>query len=330
MLALPAIIMARSRNRKSKIQKHENKVALFWDGAAGTSGTFSDSVYIDTAQCASIINRKLVRQGQMFRIKNLRAYTQDSDPSQVDLRISVIPRVWPFFNGYKKARGMWHKMNSDLASGASSSVYPKYHDFKVLMNTGHYDNEIGSGDRNLLPVDGDNVAVPAGEWAYSQYSDSGSTSDNYYVHVLGDHTGTSTNRTSVGLIEAYAQSRAYPQVDATVTDGLVPADIIESPWVRLFGDDDQTNDVITRLVADNDTPPYDRASYAGGNGSFEGGLNVFKSRLQNNGGYIGTGTSSVPAFDAPLGLIRIELDAEQSMTISDLHISFEYEILGEL
>ena len=86
----------------------------------------------------------------MFRIKNLRAYTQDNAPSQVDLRVSVIPRVWPFFNGYKKARGMWHKMNADLTSGASPSVYPKYHDYKVLMNTGHYDNEIGSGDGNLL------------------------------------------------------------------------------------------------------------------------------------------------------------------------------------
>lgn len=322
--------MARSRKTAKKIQKHENKVSLMWTGASSTSGTFSDSVYIDTAQCASIINRKLVRQGQMFRIRNLRAYTQDNAPAQVDLRVAVIPRVWPFFNGYRKARGMWHRMNKQLTDGLSPSVYPKYHDFKVLMNEGHYDNEVGSGDTNLLPVDGDNVAVPSGEWVYSTYADSGSTADNWNIHVLGDHTGTTSNYTSVGLIEAYSQSRSYPQFDATVADGLVPADIATSPWVQLFGDDDQTTDVIGLLQNSNDTPPYNRANYAGGAGSFEGGLNIFKSRLQNNGGYLGTGTHSVPTFDAPLGLIRIELDAEESMTISDLHISFEYEILGEL
>lgn len=327
---LSAIDMARKKGRKSKIQKHENKVALKATGLSGTSGTFSDSVFIDVGQCASIINRKLIRQGQMFRIKNMRAYTQDNAPANVDFRVSVIPRVWPFFNGYRKSRALFHKMNATLTDGLSPTVYPKYHDYKVLMNEAHYDNHIGGGDTNLLPVDGDGVAVPAGEWTYSQFSDSGSTADNYYVHVLGDHSGSSGSWTSVGLIEAYSQSRAYPQVDSTVTEGLVPADIATSPWARLFGDDDQTGDVIVRLVNDNDSPPYDRANYAGGAGSFEGGLNIFKSRLQNDGGYTGTGNMSVPVFDAPLGLIRIELDAESSMAISELHISFEWEILGEL
>ena len=322
--------MPRKKSRKSKIQKHENKVALMATTLSNTGGTFSDSVFIDVGQCASIVNRKLIRQGQMFRIKNMRAYTQDNSPANVGIRVSVIPRVWPFFNGYRKSRALFHKMNASLTDGLSPTVYPKYHDYKVLMNESHYDNHIGSGDTNLLPVDGDGVAVPAGEWAYSQFSDSGSTADNYYVHVLGDHSGSSGSWTSVGLIEAYSQSRAYPQVDSTVTEGLVPADIATSPWARLFGDDDQTGDVITRLLADNDTPPYDRANYAGGAGSFEGGLNVFKHRLQNDGGYTGSGTFSIPAFDAPLGLIRIELDAEASMTISDLHLSFEWEILGEL
>ena len=325
-----AIVMARKKTRK--MQKHENKVALFWTGASGTSGTFSDSVYIDTAQCASIINRKLYRQGNMFRIKNLRAYSQDNAPAEVDIRISVIPRVWPFFNGYRKARAMWHKMNASMTDGLSPSVYPKYHDFKVFMNEAHYTNHLGGGDTNLLPVDGDNVAVPAGEWVYSQFSDAGSTSDNYYGHVLGDHGGSSSNWTSVGLIEAYAQSRAKPKSDATATDGETPTNILTSPWSRLMDDSDQSADVVTNLLADNDNPPYDRSNYAGGAGSFEGGLNVLKTRLQHNaiGSATGTGLVSAPTFDAPLGLIRIELDAEQSMDISDLHISFEWEIIGEL
>lgn len=320
--------MAR-RKKASRIQKHESKIALKWTGASNSSGTFSDSVYIDVAQCASIMNRKLIRQGNMFRIKNMRFYTQDTTPN-VDVRVAVIPRVWPVFNGYRKARALWHKMNASLTDSMSPTIYPKYHDYKVFMNESHYDNHVGGGDTNLLPIDADGNAVPAGDWDYSRYADSGSTSDNYVCHVLGNHKGSTGSWTSVGIVEAYSQSRAYPQVDSTVTDDLVPADIATSPWAKLFGDDDQTQDVTGFLMADNDTPPYSRADYTGGAGSMEGGLAVHRTRLQSIGQTSGTATFSVPAFDAPLGLIRIELDATGSMSIDDLHITFEYEVLGEM
>jgi hypothetical protein len=40
---------------------------------------------------------------------------------------------------------------------------------------------------------------------------------------------------------------------------------------------------------------------------------------------------SVPAFDAPLGLIRIEIDGESSTAdMEAVHIQFDYEILGEM
>jgi hypothetical protein len=149
--------------------------------------------------------------------------------------------------------------------------------------------------------------------------------------MLGAHTGSTGAWTGVGLIEAYGESRALPQVDATVTDGLHPLDVEDSPWVRLFGDDDQTNEVINNLEGDNDSPPYSRAEYPGSAGCMANGKVVSFGRLQTLNQTSGTGTFSVPAFDAPLGLIRVEIDAESdSSDMQGVHISFDYEILGEM
>lgn len=323
--------MARRKTRKSKINKMEHHVKLKWTEAGSSNDPFLDSVFIDTAQCASILNRKLVRQGQMFRIKNMRIHTNDTSPN-VTVKVGVLPQSWPTFNAYRKARALWHKMNAMALENASEGLYPKYHDFKVYMNEVHYDNETTAGaDENLTPVDFGGVEAPTGEWIYSKYADSGSASDEYSAWMLGDHSGSSGAWAGVGLIQAYAESRALPQVDATVSDGLHPADVEKSPWVRLFGDDDQTLEVINNLEGDNDTPPYDRVSYPGGKDNMEGGKVVHFSRLQTINSTSGTATTSVPAFDAPLGLIRIEIDGESSTaSMQAVHIQFDYEILGEM
>ena len=323
--------MARRQTRKSKVKKMEHTIKLKWTEAGNGSSPYSDSVYIDTAQCASILNRRLVRQGQMFRIKGMKIYTNDTSPNAT-VKVGVIPQSWPTFNAYRKARALWHKMNAMALENASEGLYPKYHDFKVYMDANHYtEHESGSADENLTPVDFNDVACPTGEWVYSKYADSGSTSDNYVAWMLGDHSGTSGSWTGVGLIEAYSQARALPQVDATVTDGLSPADVENSPWVRLFGDDDQTRDVVNYLEGDNDAPPYSRADYPGAAGNMANGKVVAFTRLQTLNHSLGTSLLSLPSFDAPLGLIRIEIDAESSTaSMEGVHILFDYEILGEM
>lgn len=308
----------------------EHTIKLKWDEAGSSNTPYVDSVYIDVAQCASILNRKLIRQGQMFRIKNMRMYTNDTNPNAT-IKVGVLPQSWPTFNAYRKARALWHKMNATALENASEGLYPKYHDFKVLMNKVHYDNELGSGDHNLIPVDFDSNESPTGEWIYSKYSDSGSSSNEYYAWMLGDHSGSTGAWTGIGLIQAYAESRALPQVDATVSDGLHPAEVEKSPWLRLFGDDDQTFEVIENLEGDNDSPPYDRVKYPGGKDNMAEGKVVSFNRLQTLNHSLGTGVISIPAFDAPLGLIRVQIDAESSTAgMQGVHIQFDYEILGEM
>lgn len=323
--------MARRNTRKSKVRKMEHSVKLKWTEAGNNSEPYSDSVYIDVAQCASILNRKLIRQGQMFRIKNMRMYTNDTSPNAT-IKVGVISQAWPTFNAYRKARAMWHKMNAMALENASAGLYPKYHDFKVYMDANHYsESTTGGADENLIPRDFNDTEYATGEWAYSKFADSGSTSNEYHAWMLGGHSGNTGSWTGVGLIEAYGQSRALPQVDATVSDGLHPASVQDSPWVRLFGDDDQTNEIIDNLEGENDSPPYSRAEYPGADGNGAGGKVVSFNRLQTLNHSLGTGILSVPAFDAPLGLIRIEIDAESSTAdMQGVHITFDYEIVGEM
>ena len=101
-------------------------------------------------------------------------------------------------------------------------------------------------------------------------------------------------------------------------------------WARLFGDDDQTQDIIQDLQTSNDSPPYDIDDYVGGE-TFSAGSVVGFTRLQHLNATFGTGTSSLPSFVAPCGLIRIEIDAETSTAnMQPVHIQFDVDILGPM
>lgn len=328
--------MARVRKVKKgkKYDWMQTSVKLKWTEAGASDSPYSDSVYVDVAQCLSNLNRKLVRQGQLFRIRNLKAYTNDTSPS-VTLKVGSIPTTWVTRNAWVKAKALWDEMNAVASKDVSGmAIYPKYHDFKVYMDDNHRteDQDPSSKDENLIPVDFNDTEISVGDWDYSQFFDSGSTADAYYAHMLGDHTGSTGSWTSVGLIQAYAESRTRPKSDITMNDMEVDSNIENSPWARLFGDDDQTRQVIGALEAKNDNPPYDRDNYIGGDGNFEHGVVNGFAKIQNLNSVSGSGlTSLAPAFVAPCGLIRLEVDGESSTaSMQGLHISFDVEILGPM
>lgn len=286
-------------------------------------GTHADSMYIDIAQCLSLMNRKLVRQGQMFRVKGLRVWHDGTDTFRV--KAATIPTNWVARNAWVKGKALWDKMNAMALEEGDIGMLPKYHDYKVYMNANH------KADSNIIPCDADDqqVSTTDAEWVYSTYSDSGSTSDNYDVKMLGQHEGSTSDYTCVGLIEAYRQSRIRPSTD----EPLWPSDALDSPWFKLFGDDDQTGDVLTDLRDDNDAPPYPAAFYIGDGGGGTG--------FVDDGGF-GVGTVSAgkagaanniatfPSFDCPLGLLRIEIDDDANTAAVNFHISFDVDIIGPM
>lgn len=320
-------------SRGKKYDWMQTSVKLKWTTAASGASPFSDSVYVDVAQCLSNLNRKLVRQGQLFRIRNLKVYTNETSPSMT-LKVGAIPTTWVTRNAWVKSKALWDEMNAQASQDVSGmTIYPKYHDYKIYMDDNHRtENQNSGADPNLLPVDFEDNVMTGGDWDYSQFHDSGSVTDSYYVHMLGDHTGSTGQWTSVGLIEAYAESRTRPKADITMNDQEVDSAIEFSPWARLFGDDAQTQTVISGLENKNDDTPYDRVNYVGGANELAHGVVHGFAKIQNLNSVSGSGlTSLAPSFIAPCGLIRLELDAESSTNNTEaIHISFDVDILGPM
>ena len=150
------------KSRSGRYQKFETRFALKFTATADSQ----DSVYIDTAQCLSMVNRKLVRQGHVFKIKNMHAWCSEGGSESMDLRVSALPRTWMMFNAYKKARSLWNQMNLEAIDALGSGNLPKYYDFKVFYDMEHFDNHHNSDGgvltTNLLPVDQDGDAMAIG------------------------------------------------------------------------------------------------------------------------------------------------------------------------
>lgn len=203
---------------------------------------------------------------------------------------------------------------------------------------------VSGGDDNLVPVDFEDGALSMGEWNYSQFHDSGDESKMHYLHMLGlncQSDGTSITKAtldgsydngSVGAILAYELSRGIPSAnqDATDMDQQSAANLATGPWGVLFGNQDPALETITGLADnDNDDPPYDRDDMVGAD-NFGNPLTVFYGRLGQSS-VASSQHLTVPNFEAPLGLIRVQWGAiaNESEAFGGIHISMDVEIMGE-
>ena len=122
------------KTRSSKYQKLETRLNFRLDITA--SG--QDSVYIDVAQSLSLINRKLIRQGHVFQVTGLTAWSKDTDAEGMDFSVCSLPRTWMMFNSYKKARSLWNRHNLEAIDALGAGNLSKYYDFKVLFDREHF------------------------------------------------------------------------------------------------------------------------------------------------------------------------------------------------
>jgi hypothetical protein len=324
------------KSRDGRYQKFETRLAH----QIAHDADSKESIYIDVAQCLSLTNRKLVRQGHVFKVKGLKFYAMDSDADAVDFTVSALPRTWMMFNAYKKARSLWNQMNLEAIDALGSGNLPKYYDFKVFMDLEHFDNhhnsDGGTITTNLLPCDSGFDTISGGDWVYSKYETSASTPLEMNIHMLGTHgtnagvaTGSSgrdlpNDEGSIGAILAYQQSRGAAFTDQDLA-GLDQNVDLDSPWAQLFAGDVQNQQVLTDLDVDNDGPPYP-ADYAGGIEHPEPTLIASGSINQANL----RGSLSIPTFEAPLGLVKIDLNVTNTTDgdVSNFRIMYDTEIIG--
>lgn len=254
--------------------------------------------FIDIAKALSAINRKFYRQGVYYYVNSVEVYNNET--GVVDLH--VLPDTWVTKNAWNRGFQLFQKMNSMADAPISGVSRPKYHDFKVYMNSRHFNT--GTLEPSLHDINQGSLAVLSDEWAYSQFvsadddQDGSAQADNFYVHMQGGHIGTTDNWDSVSLIKSYAESRlTVPYSD--LTDNQVD---ITDPLLNIFdfSSEEQMNDIITNLKQDNDQAPYNQDSYIGE-------LSANMQQVARIGTEQGVGrVGRAQGFCAPFGLICVD------------------------
>lgn len=313
-------VMARA-NLPAKKYKKSNPTLLRLSFEGAGSGTR----YIDIARALSIMNRKFYRQGLYYYVNSVEVYNDE----KAVYDFMTAPDTWVTKNSWNRGFQLFQKMNSMVDPPITNMGRPKYHDFKVYLNQDHMNSDnIGnvsaSNMLNMLPYShfpGSSTADQHGasaEWNYSKFVSADSDgdvddqtlnqqADDFYVHLIGNHDGSSDNWDSVGLIKSYAESRVTV-TPASPNDQQID---VTDPLINIFdfSTEEQMNDIIANLKEDNDQPPYDLNEYLGEVTASGGG----HSHVARIGTEIGLGrVGHASGFCVPFGLLAVEIDDASS------------------
>jgi len=279
-----------------------------------TQGMGDDSHFIDLARDLSAVNRRAYRQGKIYHVAG--ATVHDSS-GLVWTRIGVAPDTWITRNAWYKAYRLWKAMNEQVTEEPTSSkILPKYHDFKVFLNTNHRTHHPSTDVSG--PVDLQGNEVGRGEWEYSKYflpAEGGSATpddhDETDIHLLGATDGSLGSFNSVGIIAGYEESRAKVQA----SEPSVPASVEHSWMTNLFDTGDTFDDIIEELEVANDAPPYVQNDYTGGGN--QNSTNPFIQPVQVGQTFTNSSINvgRIGPFSAICGLIEVITRSTNNNTI---------------
>jgi len=300
--------MAKKRIKRSmnKIQPAEQ--TFFFRIAVPGGGTTIN--YIDLSQCASLLNRRFYRQGLNWAVSGFKLLSDQGFSGRV--QIQKLPNTWTMSNAWEKSFRVWNKQQMDAIeeAGAQSAV-ARFRDFKIHMNVDHVTNTFAN---NLLPSDSFGTVAAPGEWDPSQIvipnqtlDASGSRVDpsEYLLHAVGVNDNAGVSR---GIIEGYADSRAYPQSPDPVAP---PIDSFNN-WMRDMFDVGNDNQEITENATErNNNLPYPQVDYPGGETQLPNLPTHDESKI--SGTTIG-GTTYLKGGNFPCGLIQLAVQNEQVET----------------
>mgnify|MGYP000499611228 CR=1 FL=1 len=276
----------------------------------GNSGETSH--YIDIAKELSKLNRRMYRQGKVYRVANISVTSRNTVDGLISF--STAPDTWVSRNSWIRGFELWNQMNKKVLDGQPARK-SQWHDFKVYLSDSH---RTAAAARKPGVLDNGNNSYGNGEWVYSEFiSPDGTTStDAFKAHLVGDHNGTPGAWTSVSLIRSYAEARASVQASVPLIDSGGDDD----PLLNLFDDGTQVDEIAQNLDSYGDVPPYAwDATDVGENypGSSLNGPKPIVRRLaaigtadtgtgplQNKG--VAAPTVMLPGFDALCGVIEIE------------------------
>ena len=269
--------------------------------------------FVDVGRSLSILNRKFFRAGLYYYINSVEIYNNES--GVIDLH--TLQDSWVTRNAHQRGEALFDKMNRLVGSPMSLVGTPKYHDFKVYMSDLHRTvgsvNPVAHGINATYSVGG----MTPNDWVYSKFVSADSDgdfnvagtaleqeADNFFVHMIGPHSGSSADWNSVGLIKSYGESRPLPHYTDPSLPQNAAGDTLAAvdPMMSIFdfSSEEQLNDIITNLDSDNDSPPYDLDYYIGE--SVNGMQQVARIGTEIGVGRVGRASG----FCAPFGLICID------------------------
>ena len=255
--------------------------------------------YVDLAQDLSMVNRRLYKQGKVYAVAGITfTFSPANNATQVGIVVSTAGDTWSVQNSHTKGKALWNQMNR-LVLKDNPSIKGTWADFKVRLDDHH--QTIG----NAVVVDGDGNAVQDGEWDYSTFvmpqhevdpvTGLPLAADEFTSHLVGGDTAT-----SMGLVKAYAESRATVQP----VDPAVPPSLSTS-FFNLLTDSGSQEPELADVIEDaNDQPPYHETNYPGG------GNNADAPWIQQAASCsVGSPIGRVPGFQAECGLIKFSIGA---------------------
>jgi hypothetical protein len=254
--------------------------------------------FVDIGLALSAINRKFARAGVYYYVNSVEIYNNET--GVVDLH--TLPDTWVTKNAWNRGFQIFQKMNAMTDAPLTSGLRPKYHDFKVYMSERH--KNAGSSLPSMHGINAASATITADEWVYSQFvsadddQDGIANADEFNVHMIGPHVGTSNNWESIGLIKSYAETRMIPPNTSPNADMVD----ITDPLMNLFdfSSEEQLNDIAENLLTDNDRTPYDINQYVGESGNH-------MQHVARIGTEVGVGrVGRASGFCAPFGLICVD------------------------
>jgi hypothetical protein len=230
-----------------------------WTPATSDQGAAnSEDQYIDIARDLSIVNRRGYDQNRMYAIQGVSfIFPPASAAANFTLKAYSAGNTWSVQNAHVKGEALWHQMN-DLVLEDNPSIQGTWAGFKVRLDDHHV------AGNTLNPEDGDEQDYLQGEWSYSTYVMPQHEVDpatgeplaalERTAHLVGNDFGT-----RIGLVQAYAQSRATVQP----LDPAVPAGISASFFNLLTDSGSQEPELADVIIDADDEPPYDQDEYPG-------------------------------------------------------------------
>ena len=210
-----------ARRMSNKIQPAVMTITL---PTPSVSGGSTGRSYVDLSQIASLVNRRFYRQGLNWAVAGFKV--SSLQPGSVSM--AKLPNTWVTSNAWEKAFRAWNKQQMDAIeeAGAESAV-ARFRDFKVHADVTHVTAGYAA---NLLPVDYSGNSYAAGEWQDSiivlpnadldPVSGARTEPREVQLHMCGTNEAVIGAGTSRGIIEGYADSRAYPQSPDPVSPAI--------------------------------------------------------------------------------------------------------------